>query len=471
MSLESFVKESEEVLHSEFGFKPEKSKFIFYNPDSWKNLLKWRNKNTKGFFLPRNLTAHILNESLEWILPILIHEYLGHGSYCESTQKGNKLVGYERKLFSVEEELIGKELPENARIGIIKSNDSTKLIESKESNYDYILQINPDNFLLKSYLSLKEKHKQFAEQNLFYYEGFAIWLEEFLLRKLNHEDIWNRRENELKQSNFYNLYQQFKDFEDRNGTLSLIYKVGFPKQFSEEFIKKAINKKIDLEKLKFLISYGSRKSYGDIDLVAVYEDNMNEKSYSIFTGDLDITQIKEEEFNRRLNLFDIELTEPILTGELVMGDQDKFSKLRRNLENKKPSQETIDYLTRKSLESYNTAVHYFNSGIYEAKQLILNEEMDSKEQSKQILEDIDLTSNQFEYTLIGLSYALSYKISSSLYSQSSKTLTLSRILENNNSPLNQIIEYIKSIRNKEELPKKNKTKKFLDKINQYLKNN
>lgn len=471
MSLESFVKESEEILKSEFSFKPEKSRIIYYDKSSWENLLKWKNKNSKGFFLPRNLTAHILNGSLEGILPILIHEYFGHGSYCEFTQNGKKLVEYERKLFSIEEELIGGGLPENVKIGIIESNKDTKLIESKDPNYDYILQINPNTLLLKSYLSLKEEHRQFAEQNLFYYEGFAIWLEEFLLKRLKQEDIWNRRENGLKQSNSYNLYQQFKDFGNRNGTLSLIYGVGFPKHFDKDFIKRSVKEKIDLEKLKFLILYGSRKSYGDIDLVAVYENSTDEKPYSIYTGDLDIIQIKERDLIERLNLFDIELTEPILTGNLIIGDKNKFNKLKRNLENKKPSQEAITYLTRKSLEAYNNATNFFNFGIYEAKQSILKNEKDLDKLSQQRLEDIDLTSIQFEYTLISLSYALSYKISSLLYSQGSKILTFNGILESNNSLLNQMMDYIKNIRKREELLKKNKTKKFLDKINQYLKNN
>lgn len=433
--LESLIQESEKILESELGFKPENSRIVYHRLESWKVFLKWRNKKIRGLFFPRNLTAHILKTSLKGTLPIIIHEYFGHGSYCEFTRVGKGIVEYERKLSSIEKELVEEELEANIKIGIVGGKDK-KIIKSEDPNYDLILQISPEDPLLKRYLSLKEEYKQYFEQNLLAYEGFSIWLENFLLEKLNQKDVWRKRESELKMNGFYNLYEKLKNFEVKEGALALTYKFGFPKQFDKKFLIKVLEKKLDIGDIVFLILYGSRKMYGDLDFLVVYKDNVVFPYKSFNTGDLDVMLIRKKDLIKKLYALDIEFTDPILTGEFIAGDQQEFKKLKNKLRNYKPLKGILDYLKKKSLESYKIALDYFNIGFQEL--------------------------GFIDRILVALSYALSYKLSSELYDKLSSVITFKELLEKN-SFLEEVVEQIHLIRSGKVILTRNKVKSLLDK--------
>ena len=466
MSIENYIQESKEILQSEFNFKPEQSIVKYHNPDTWNNRIKKKDKNIKGLFQPRTLTAHISKDPKQTLLTRIIHEYLGHGSYCEYAKNGKRIVKFEQDLKNLEEKLIGKKLQDNLKIAIKKSK-KTSLRKSKDSYFDYILYVSKENPLLSTYLTLQEQYKQFFQENLLTYEGFAVWLEEFLLKRLKQEKIWGIRKNEIKNTSYQQFYQEFKKFEQEKGLLSLIYRVGFPKQFDKKSVIKVVNEHLDTNELSFLILYGSKRKYGDIDLLAINKEGRARER--VYTEDLDIIQVTEDDFIERIGLFDIELTEPLLTGEIIIGNENRLEKLKKQLFKQKFSEKASNHLKRKSLEAYNYAIYCYNQGVYEETHRLLTSTENDDLIKKLIKEETDLISGQFLYALHNLSYVWSYSLANDLYQNNSKPLRLNEILkETNNQMLQQIISYAREIKRDLDIPKKNKTKELLDKTRDYL---
>ncbi len=463
----SCISEAENILQTEFGFKPNQSRIVYYNEDSLGQILKRRDKDIKGFFQPRALTAYVSENPQSTLLTRVIHEYLGHGSYCEYTSNGKRIVQFEQEMKGLEGELFGGDLGDNSNIALRNSKENL-LVKSKDPDFDYILHISKEEPLLRLYLDLREKYTAFFQSNLPIYEGFAVWLERILLCELDQETIWNEREREIKGTGYEEVYQRFKQFEDENGVLSLIYKVGFPKRFDKESIVKVVNEHLDTNRLSFLVLYGSKRDYGDIDLLAVSKNDV--ENNRVYTEDLDIIQVTEKEFIKRIGFFDIALTQPVLTGKVIIGDERTFERLRNDLSEQKFSENTANFLRKKAFEVYNDAKYYYNIGVYEATRKLL--EIDDVNFVKNVFKkEVDLISGQFLYSLHNLSYVWSYGLSIDLYNKGCKALTLDQILDTtDNKVLKEILDYSKAIKSDNELPKSIKTKGLLDKTKEYVLN-
>ena len=51
------------------------------------------------------MIAHVSNPPKQTLLTRVIHEYLGHGSYCEYTENGRRTIGFEQELKNLEKEM------------------------------------------------------------------------------------------------------------------------------------------------------------------------------------------------------------------------------------------------------------------------------------------------------------------------------------------------------------------------------
>lgn len=454
------------ILENEFKFKPEESRLIYNNHEEWKILTRNSDKNIRGLFQPRLLTAHVCLEPSETLMASIIHEYFGHGSYCEHTLNGKKIVAFERRLKEIENNLAGIELPIGARINIIEGNSG--LITSKDTDFDYTLSISKEKS--NEYLALKQYYENFYKENMLTYEGFAVWLEEFLLLKSGNINIWEKRLNEINGSPYELFYKKFKEFESKNGLLSLIYRVGFPKQFDSESIKKVVSEHIPLDKLDQLILYGSKRDYGDIDLLCILKDSKDIDK--IYTEDLDISLFTKKELQEKINFFDIEITQPLLTGELIIGDKYIFENNKNKLMNIKFSDEAYKYLTRRALEAYNYSLNFYNKGFYEYFGGIIKEENSEEKVKKALNNQLDFVSGQFLHSLTNLSYVWSYVLARNLYKDNYKPLTLEQLLKiTNNKPLEEIINLKKNIKRDLELPKRFKTKELIEKTKIFIREN
>jgi len=186
--LEDHIGKSNEILLYELGIMPMRSKVSFHN--NLTSFLGKNNLNTKGesVYTPKDLTAHLPKGKLDDILPLIHHEYYGHGTFCEFSMYGQKLVANERVY------------------GRLDYEQKIKFVPKAQ---EYFKAVKP------------------------YFEGFAVWMEEFLLTKSGKKDLWKLRKEKSKampldsQHSNFEAYSMLKNYEKRKGTDALWRKVGF----------------------------------------------------------------------------------------------------------------------------------------------------------------------------------------------------------------------------------------------------
>lgn len=375
--LSDYIQRAEEVLEDEFGVKPERSRLIYH--ENWSSFAKENclNPSSESVFLPKGLTAHIPQESLDKVLPLIYHELEGHGNYCEHTLQGRKLVEDE-KMFSQ-----------------LKGEDKLEFASECSA---YFQKIKP------------------------YFEGFAVWMEEFLLNAVGREDIWLERKEKSKQMpldaqhSYFDAYSMLKGFEEEKGTYELWYTVGFPKRFDKKTITNIAKEKLKgrFDDLEFLILGGSKKPYSDIDLCAILKESVRTDEYK-HSRVIDLVQYNLSDFKRHLDNFEIFATEPVFTSELIFGDESKFEDLKSRIKNKSPNEEVCHNLLKKSVCILENSKSYFNC-------------------------------DDFTNSIVHLAYALSYETFAKEYSSGSKVLTYREVLDSRKNPLlNEIHDYQKAV--------------------------
>ena len=375
--LNHYIQKAEEILEDKFGLKPEGSRKVYH--EDWSTFSKENGLPpcSESVFLPKDLTAHIPKQSLEKVLPLIYHEFEGHGNYCEHTLQGRKLVEDEKNFSQLE----GK----------------TKEKFASECSA-YFQSIKP------------------------YFEGFAVWMEEFLLKNVGREDLWLERREKSKhmpldnQHSYFDAYSMLKDFEKERGTYELWYMIGFPKRFDKKTIINIAKEKLKdrFDGLEFLILGGSKNPYSDIDLCAILKDGTEIDVYK-HSRVIDFVQYNLSSFEEHLNNFEVFATEPIFTGELIIGDEAKFESLKKGVNDKCPKKEICQNLSKKSAKLLENSRLYF--------------------------ERCD-----FANSIVSLTYSLSYQTFSKEYSSGSKVLTYKEILESKKNPLlNKIHDYQKSV--------------------------
>ena len=130
----------------------------------------------------------------------------------------------------------------------------------------------------------------------------------------------------------------------------------------KEIIRK-INGKFNPEDIKFLIRYGDWLG-DDINLLAVLKIETKARLYE--PSKSDILTIGEGEFKQRRRLFDPTITDPIITGTLLLGDKTEFSELRSDTILSLPlSEKAIQFLKKKAHERLKDATAFLK--IYREK--------------------------------------------------------------------------------------------------------
>jgi len=293
--MKQLILKASEILEGKFKIKPKTTKL--YVHENIKGFLsKTPYPNAQSIFFPKDLSAHVPRDRLDLIL----HEYHGHGLYCEQTKHGGWMVVNENRIGNMDEEALA----------------------------------------LNEYLRLT-------------FEGHALWTEDFLLRSLEREDVLEERLEELNNLSFSypfnpelrtqrDVHNLVKRFEDKKGIFDLWYSFGFPRQFDRETLVEIAKEKLGsrFRNLVFLIHFGSSNPNGDIDLCAVLEDNTKIDEYEC-SRTIDLSQFNYSDFIRRMRLFDIPITQPLMTGELVCGDELEFRLLRKILQRQRVNEKTV----------------------------------------------------------------------------------------------------------------------------------
>lgn len=317
--------ECSEILKSEFKIKPYKSNYKIYSNEEWNKFLVQTNSNKEslGVYFPRSFSVHLKRNS-EFLPVNFLHEFFGHGLFCEYSLIGKKIVTLDSKLEETKKQILGvKKLPKNKHFKVGKTNPYFNI---------YKQQIN--------------ELRKFCNDNNHNYEGFAMWLENYLASFTNNKYLFEKKMEKIVHSEYRELFNQFKLFEDKYGKFALIYQLGFPKFYDKDIIIDILKKRYgkEFETIELCILYGSRKPYSDIDLFIV-----SEKINSYYDIWFDVYAKTKKEFNYELKMLDISVTDPIFSGEFIIGS-DKSDSLRKKVLDMPITKEAINHNLKKSEE-------------------------------------------------------------------------------------------------------------------------
>ncbi len=358
--MKNLIIQASEVLEQEFGIKPNKSKLFIYE-EIQEFLKNTKNPNAQSMFIPRNLSAHVPKNRID----LIFHEYHGHGLYCEHAKYGMKMVKDEKKFQNMKEHEV-----KNA-------------------------------ITMHNYFKID-------------FEGHALLTEEFLLSKLNRYDVLEKRLKELEKLSFDSevystintqklVFNRIKDLEKRYGKLHMWYYLGFPKMFSENSILELVKERLgeNFNNLEFVILFGSKKRYSDIDLCVIVKDEskINQYSSSNIENIVDMPIYHKSDFLKKIEMFDLVATEPIITGNILFGNKNEFQRMKQYLKENKPTKESLDYMSKKIKECYENASNFLKN---REKRSILN-------------------------GLVSLTYALSYEETLFRYKNGSRVALFSEI--------------------------------------------
>jgi hypothetical protein len=151
-----------------------------------------------------------------------------------------------------------------------------------------------------------------------------------------------------------NLERMLK-FQEDCGELALFYEIGMPKYYNLEKIKNLFERifKDKINPIKLILIYGSKKPYSDIDLFIV-----SEKIKDFMSNWLDIYSLSPKQFEYSVSVFDIAVTDPLLTGEFVFGDREYLEQKKWQLQKQAITWESIYYNVIKGKEQKNLVKDY-----------------------------------------------------------------------------------------------------------------
>ena len=334
MDLTNLVLESEEALLSEFSIKPERSNYCIHSDNEWQAFLinTGSHPDSHGVYFPRDLSAH-LKKSSEFLPINLLHEYFGHGLFCEHSTIGQRIVSLEQDLAETEKEMLN-------------------LAELPEQHHFQVDETNP-NF--QRYKKQREELQQFFSQNVHNYEGFAMWLEHFLSKATNQAGLFEQKMDKLVHPGYKKLFEQFHNFSEQYGNFILIAQLGFPKYYDDDTIIETLRKiyKGDFDSIELVILYGSQKPYSDIDLFVV-----SDRIQSGYNHWLDVYARTPQEFKVDLANLSIAVTDPLFSGRIIIGDSEYQTQLKQKVLNQPITKEAIQYNIAQSEEQARIALMY-----------------------------------------------------------------------------------------------------------------
>lgn len=103
-----------------------------------------------------------------------------------------------------------------------------------------------------------------------------------------------------------------------------------------------------MDEIVLAIIYGSHDRGGDIDVAIIQREAP--AGAGIQLGDLDLYLLGEEQFSHQLAKLDPMVTEPILTGNLLLGDPHVWNEIRESTRDAKASEAAAVHCARRSAE-------------------------------------------------------------------------------------------------------------------------
>jgi len=297
------------------GYQPKDTSLQQVSGLKWKNFTIQRglHSNSLGIYLPRNQTAIIKGKN-----PLsLFHEYFGHGLYCEQSLTGRRLVDLEKRLLEEEKEFFNEKK-------FIKDDLDT----FRKQNHTF------------------QELNEFREQNLVQYELFAIWTEYLLSGKFNLRKNFEKKYDSLEKED-KEVVSSVINFSETYGDLATFYAFGLGKVQDQKRLLRLAHDifRRKLERTRLILHFGSGKPFSDIDLFIVSSDIP-----STYDPWLDVRAYKHQDMTEGIKAMNPMITDPIIVGSLVFGDEDYLGELRRKILVQPITEEAIRF----NLKEYET---------------------------------------------------------------------------------------------------------------------
>ena len=312
--IKNYLDSSNEFYQNLLSYKPEQTSLQQVQKSQWNEFAQQRglNPNSSGIYLPRNQTAIIKEQN-----PLsLFHEYFGHGLYCEQSLAGRKLVDLEKKLLEEEKQ-----------------------------------KFNKRKFSLEDVQRFRKQNKTFKEldnfrkNNLARYELFAIFTEYLLSKEFSINEMFEKKYDGLSDKNKEQV-EEVITFNNTYGNLATFYEFGLARRTTPKRVRRLLEDVYGVNKTnnsKLILLTGSKKPFSDIDLFA-----SSNYLHSIKNSWLDLVSFNEKDFERRIKLFEVQVTHPILTGEYIAGDKNYLKQKRKQLQEQPITKEAIQHNFRKA---------------------------------------------------------------------------------------------------------------------------
>jgi hypothetical protein len=279
------------------------------------------NPNSEGVYLPRSQEAIMKADN-----PLsLFHEYFGHGLYFEHTGAGNGIIQLEQELLSEEaNEFEGRRF----------TSEDLELFRKSSATYDKLI---------------REK-----DNSLENFELFAVWTEKLLDIKYgsNGTDWADKYQG---QELLHEKVGMIDECSKRNGLLYTLYDSGLRRNTTPTQVNRLIDDiyKDSKKDIVFAILYGSKQEFSDIDVLMV-----SKGIGGIETNCLDISAYTPESFEKGIEMFDVSLTDPLVSGEFLFGDQDYYNRMKESLKTQEITKEAIEYNRSRSEEQSFVATQW-----------------------------------------------------------------------------------------------------------------
>jgi len=275
------------------GYKPEKTSLEQIPETQWEEFYHSRGQpsNKLGIYLPRNQTAIIKEKNPL----ILFHEYFGHGLYCEQNLTGRKLVALEKRLLKEEKQKF----------------------QNKKFTLDDIQRFRQQNQTF-------QELESFRQENL---GKFAIWTEYLLSGEFGLKDDFGGKYDSFDKES-REIVDSIINFSETYGNLATFYAFELKRIQNKNRLlrlcKDIYGKKLDRTRL--ILHFGSGKPFSDIDLFIV--SNNIPSTYDPW---LDVRAYKLEDIEKNIRFLNPMVTDPIMVGGLIFGDNNYLEELRRKI--------------------------------------------------------------------------------------------------------------------------------------------
>jgi hypothetical protein len=187
--------------------------------------------------------------------------------------------------------------------------------------------------------------ENFRQENLGRYELFAIWTEYLLSSEHNLREDFERKYDSLSGQE-KEAIDSVINFSETYGDLATMYAQGMARRTTKKRVKKLLEdiygeEAVDNSRLVLLT--GSKKPFSDVDLFASSSHLQTTKN-----NWLDLVSFDEENFERKIRLFETQVTHPIMTGEFIAGDKNYLQQKRKQLQEQPITKEAIQHNFEKS---------------------------------------------------------------------------------------------------------------------------